>query len=182
MIEARVEDRKSGAPSESVRIAVIDRAEEDLEQLGLTLVDGRDVLSAIQAVVVSQQAARYLGTKDYCCRCYTPFPHKDRRSIVVRTVFGKVRLESPRFWSCSCDSSDGARRRTFSPVSEQLQKRVTPELEYLQVKWAAHLPYATSTRLLKEVLPLNDCIMVCHGPGAGWVGGSSTFSKAGDVS
>jgi hypothetical protein len=43
-------------------------------------------------------------------------------------------------------------------LSEQLQKRITPELKYLQVKWAAHLPYATSTRLLQEVLSLNDCI------------------------
>src|SRR5260370_9575481 len=36
--------------------------------------------------------------------------------------------------------------------------RVSPELEYLQVKWAAHLPYAVATTLLKEVLPVDQAI------------------------
>jgi sulfate adenylyltransferase subunit 1 (EFTu-like GTPase family) len=31
-------------------------------------------------------------------------------------------------------------------------------LEYLQTKWAAHLPYAAATALLKEILPLQDTI------------------------
>lgn len=35
---------------------------------------------------------------------------------------------------------------------------MTPELEYLQIKWAAHLPYAAATALLKEVLPLETSI------------------------
>jgi hypothetical protein len=81
IIEARLEDGKSSAPSESVKIAVIDRADEDLEQLGLTLEEGRDVLAAIQSVVVSRQAAKYLGTQDYRRRCYTPFNQKDRLLI-----------------------------------------------------------------------------------------------------
>ncbi len=37
---------------------------------------------------------------------------------------------------------------------------MTPELEYLQVKWAAHLPYAAATRLLCEILPVSDAISV----------------------
>jgi hypothetical protein len=28
----------------------------------------------------------------------------------------------------------------------------------LQVKWAAHMPYAAATALLKEVLPLQECV------------------------
>jgi len=39
--------------------------------------------------------------------------------------------------------------RTISPLSQALPKCVTPELEYLQTKWAAHLPYAAATTLLK---------------------------------
>lgn len=126
IIEARLEDGKSSEPCEPVKIAVIDRADEDLEQLGLTLENGRDVLAAMQSVVVSHQAVKYLGMQDYCRRCYTPCNHKDRRSIVVRTVFGKVRLGSPRFWSCVCDRPQGVRPHTFSPLSEPLQKRITP--------------------------------------------------------
>lgn len=37
---------------------------------------------------------------------------------------------------------------------------MTPELEYLQVKWAAHLSYAAATALLNEVLPTADTISV----------------------
>jgi hypothetical protein len=43
---------------------------------------------------------------------------------------------------------------------EVLPTRVTPELEYLQVKWAAHLPYAQAVALLGEVLPIADVISV----------------------
>ena len=46
----------------------------------------------------------------------------------------------------------------MSPLCKALPKRVTPELEYLQVEWAAHLPYRQATALLKEVLPLDKQI------------------------
>src|ERR1700728_3730009 len=39
-------------------------------------------------------------------------------------------------------------------------QRVTPELQYLQAKWAAHLPYRQATELLQEVLPLDNAISV----------------------
>lgn len=35
---------------------------------------------------------------------------------------------------------------------------MSPELEYQQVKWAAHFPYAAATKLLKETLPLDHAI------------------------
>ncbi len=158
IIEARVECSDSNLRSEPIRVAVLDRVDDDLEQLGLTLEEGRELLAAAQSALVASQAEQWLNTENYCRRCCTPLYHKDSRSIIVRTVFGKVTLRSPRFWSCTCDRSRGARRHTFSPLSQALPKRVTPELEYLQVKWAAHLPYSASTELLKEVLPLQECI------------------------
>lgn len=75
----------------------------------------------------------------------------------MRTVFGKVSVASPRLWSCTCD---GTPAHSVSPLSRALPRRVTPELEYLQVKWAAHLSFAASTRLLREVLPLQQGISV----------------------
>jgi len=39
-----------------------------------------------------------------------------------------------------------------------LSNRVTPELEYLQVKWAADLPYRQATAMLNEVLRLDKGI------------------------
>jgi hypothetical protein len=45
-----------------------------------------------------------------------------------------------------------------SPLCKAVHQRVTPELEYLRAKWAAHLPYRQATELLREVLPLNKGI------------------------
>ena len=42
----------------------------------------------------------------------------------------------------------------------RLRERVSPQLEQLQVKFAAQLPYAQAVALLKEVLPVDACISV----------------------
>ncbi|ASL48792.1 hypothetical protein bAD24_p00435 (plasmid) [Burkholderia sp. AD24] len=49
-------------------------------------------------------------------------------------------------------------QRVVHPLSKTITRRVTPELEYLQAKWAAYLPYRQATTMLKEVLPLNKGI------------------------
>src|SRR5450432_3229118 len=90
-----------------------------------------------------------------CCRCGSVLAHKDSRSIVMRTVFGKIEVPSPRLWACSCAGKQGEPRRSVSPLCKAVRQRVTPELEYLQAKWAAHLPYRQATELLREVLPLD---------------------------
>ena len=58
-------------------LAVIDRYDDDLEQLGLSLAEGRELLAAAQSVVVSSQASRWIATQDYCHECYTPIRRKD---------------------------------------------------------------------------------------------------------
>ncbi|MDM0118116.1 ISKra4 family transposase [Variovorax sp. J22R133] len=51
-----------------------------------------------------------------------------------------------------------APRSSSSPLCKALPSRTTPELQYLQAKWAAYLPYRQATALLKEVLPLGKAI------------------------
>ena len=77
--------------------------------------------------------------------------HKDARAIVVRTLFGVLRLASPRWWHC-CRPSHGT--VTFSPLAALLAERITPELLYLEAKFAGLASYGTSAKLLAEVLPL----------------------------
>ena len=158
IIEARLESDGIEATDISIPLAVIERHDDVLEELGLSLAEGRDLLAATQSALVSNQAATWVSTQDYCHNCYTVLRRKDSRSIVVRTVFGKVTLNSPRFWSCDCEQTPEWQGRTISPLAQALPKRVTPELEYLQTRWAAHLPYAAATALLKEVLPLENSI------------------------
>jgi hypothetical protein len=94
-----------------------------------------------------------------CSCCGSVLAHKDMRSIVMRTVYGKVDIPSPRLWTCACGAKHGEpQRRTVSPLSIALPHRVTAELEYLLAKWAAHLPFRQATGLLQEVLPLDKGI------------------------
>ncbi|MCY1328400.1 hypothetical protein D9M68_914510 [compost metagenome] len=79
--------------------------------------------------------------------------HKDSRSTVLRTVYGKVTVNRPRLWSCACQRTARTPRCVVHPLSEALTNRATPELEYLRAKWASHLPYRQATAMLKEVLP-----------------------------
>jgi hypothetical protein len=159
IIEARIDDGDSDTKRDgSTIVAIVDREDKDLSQLGLTLAEGRSLLTDVQSALVSQQVETWLSANTRCRRCGSALSHKDSRSIVVRTVFGKMALESPRLWSCACAVKSGAARHSTSPLCKALPKRVTPELECLQVKWAAHLPFRQATALLKEVLPLDKGI------------------------
>jgi len=82
---------------------------------------------------------------------------KRSRSIVLRTVFGKVGEPSPRLWVCPCDRQQEP-RRIVSPLCRAVRQRVTDELQYILAKWVAHLPYREATDLLREVRPLDKTI------------------------
>jgi hypothetical protein len=70
---------------------------------------------------------------------------------VVRSLFGTLRLASPRWWHCGCQPQA---RATFSPLAAVLPTRVTPELQYLEAKFAGLVSYGLTAQLLGEVLPL----------------------------
>ena len=67
-------------------------------------------------------------------------------------------VKSPRLWSCACQRTARTPQHVVHPLSKDLNRRATPELEYLQAKWAAHLPYRQAAAMLKEVLPLDKGI------------------------
>ena len=98
IIEARLEGDGIETAKDPIPIAVIHRRDDDLEQLGLSLAEGRELLAATQSVLVSRQACAWVAGEDYCHDCYTPLRRKDTRFIVMRTVFGKVKVKSPRYW------------------------------------------------------------------------------------
>lgn len=156
IIEARIDETQAGVPPEpAMTLAVIERRESDLGDLGMSLAEGRSLLAEAQSALVSRRARAWMSEHTKCKRCGISLPHKDTRFVVLRTVFGKVKIASPRLWSCSCAVNPGAPRRTTSPLGRALPTRVTPELQYLQAKWAAYLPYRQVTELLKELLPLD---------------------------
>jgi hypothetical protein len=155
IIEARLEGAQTSASAtEATVVAVVERQDRSVADLGLTLTEGRALLAEVQSLLVSQQTADWMAGQLACCRCGSVLAHKDSRSIVLRTVFGKVEVPSPRVLACSCVAKQGEPRRSVSPLCKAVPQRATPELEYLQAKWAAHPPYRQATELLREVLPL----------------------------
>ena len=71
---------------------------------------------------------------------------------MFRTLFGKLKLVSPRFYHCRCQGNGKA---SFSPLAELLPERASPELLYLETRWAALMSYGMTVKLLQDVLPIS---------------------------
>ena len=115
------------------------------------LSEAKELLHEVQKAMVSFQTTRYLAQQISCSKCGAIRSHKGKHRIVVRTLFGKLRLDSPRLYHCGCCSKE--EHRSFSPLAELLPERTTPELAYLESKFAAMISYGLTAKLLAEVLP-----------------------------
>jgi hypothetical protein len=138
-------------PPEVHDVADLQRADLGTDTLGLQLAEAKELLARVQEVVVDEQVRACLAAKVACLRCGRPRRHKDERSIVLRSLFGTLRLPSPRWHHCPCRLNE---RQTFSPLAEVLPERTTPELLYLEAKFAGLMSYGLSANLLGELLPL----------------------------
>src|SRR5471030_1932221 len=98
-IQATVE-RAEGV-QETVEIGVIERASDSAPSagLGLLLVESRQLLTALQAVVISEQTREIVAAMSRCTGCCKPLAVKDAKSIIYRTAFGKAKLASPRLYA-----------------------------------------------------------------------------------
>src|ERR1700736_1873354 len=146
-------DTDKGQPEVVQEAAHLDRGILRPETLGLTLAEARSILAGIEQTVVEQQAAEFMALQRTCSHCGHERSCKGRHHIVFRTPFGKLRLESPRLYHCQCESDE---RTSFSPLAELLQERSSPELVYLETKFAALVSYGLTIELLKEVLPISQ--------------------------
>ena len=141
----------AGEPTDVHDSACIQRDELQPDTVGLTLDEAKTVLERMQQRIVEQQAVEYLHTQSHCPHCGTKRYHKGAHTVTLRTLFGKLRLKSLRFYHCQCQPSP---TRTFSPLAVRLPERSTPELRYLETKWASLMSYGMTTKLLEEVLPI----------------------------
>jgi uncharacterized protein with PIN domain len=107
------------------------------EEVGLTLADAKQILGSIQRVMVQEQVAVFIKEQSRCPDCDRQLTRKGQHPIVFRIVFGKLRLSSPRLYSCSCQQVG---RTSFSPLAQRLPERIAPELVYLETKFAACCP------------------------------------------
>jgi hypothetical protein len=121
------------------------------DTLGLGLDEAKGLLAAVQEAMVDEQVRTELDAQAACPDCGEARRHKDTRKIVVRSLYGTLRLPSPRWWHCACRPHE---TRTFSPLAALLPERTTPELLYLEAKFSGLAAYGASAKLLAEILPL----------------------------
>ena len=107
-------------------IACLERAMLTPDTLGLTLAEAKTVLAQLQNTLVKEQAATYVAQEQICPHCGAPRSCKGHHQIVVRSLFGKLTLSSPRLYTCTCQADDS--RQSSSPLADLLPERTTPRV------------------------------------------------------
>ena len=149
-IQVVIESDDDGPPVVH-EVAHLARGDLHIDTLGLRLAEAKDLLQKVQQVVIDEQVRTCLADQVACPFCGGARRHKDTDMIVVRTLFGTLHLRSPRWWHCRCQPQ---LTLTFSPLAAVLPERTTPEVLYLESKFAGLVSYGLSAKLLAETLPL----------------------------
>jgi len=146
------DDAPDSDPQSAVvhEVATIERGGLSVDMLGLQLAEAK-LLQHVQEVLIDEQVQSCLTEQIACPHCSRPRAYKDSKTIVMHTLFGTVRLASPRWRHCSRQPQP---THTFSPLAAALPERTTPELRYLESKFAGLVSYGQSAKLLAETLPL----------------------------
>jgi len=133
------------------QVTQIERGILKAENLGLNLAEAKNLLQTVQKTLVEKQIAEYEKHQEECQQCEKKLLRKDKRTIVYRTLFGKLKLQCNRLFHCDCQKHP---TRTFKPLVNLLRERTAPELLYLESKFASLMSYGLSVKLLEELLPI----------------------------
>jgi hypothetical protein len=83
-------------------VVILEKTCQQLEQVGLTLVEAKTLLQRLPQLLVERQAAAFVATRAHCQVCGTPLSTKGHHTRTLRTLFGTIRLTSPRLCHCPC--------------------------------------------------------------------------------
>ena len=133
-------------------LVVLNKDHERLEHLGLTLAEAKALLLKLQHQLLSRQVEAFVASRVPCPNCGRSRGIKDYKTIVFRTLFGKLELMSPRLRRCPCQRSGQA---STSPLVELLPDHTAPELRYLESKWASLVSYGLTVNALRDFLPVD---------------------------
>ncbi len=142
-----------GREETAQEIAVLDKDCHSVEHVGLTLAESKTVLKELQCQLVTQQVAVFTDASRPCPDCGTSRKIKGHHSLMFRTLFGNVSLQSPRLHHCRCSSQPSA---TFSPLAQLFTEPTAPELLYMETKWASLVSYGLTVKALTDFLPIDE--------------------------
>src|SRR6516162_4608349 len=119
-------------------VIALNKNQQRIEHLGLTLAESKQLLSTIQRHLLQQQVHTFLDARSTCPDCGTPLKLKVHGCRSFRTLFGTFQFYSPRLEHCDC-----TRRKTssFRPLAALLTESVAPELLYMEAKWSSLVSY-----------------------------------------
>ena len=115
---------EDGAFGEAEEVATFEKGVDRLEEVGLSLAEGKTVLGGFQRRLVGLQAAAHVERRRHCETCGRRLRSKGGYPIVFRPLFGDIRLTSPRLHRCRC--RDQAGTAMVSPLKAMLSVFMTP--------------------------------------------------------
>jgi len=148
LLQITAEDGNAAA----AEVAVFEKQTERPEDLGLSIAEGKALMAAVQQRVVDAQLASWAERHRCCAACGARRHSKGSYPVVFLTLYGDVRVASPRLHRCPCQGADGP--ATVSPLRNLIPDYVAPERLYLEARWASLVPYATAAGLLADILPI----------------------------
>lgn len=146
-----IKELETGELSTVAEIALAQKGDCCLENLGLKLAEAKDILAAVQKALVVEQISDFIQEHRKCPDCQNIRTLKDAYPVVFRSLFGNIPLASQRLNHCKCSTKP---TKTFSPLATLLSSNTAPELVYLETKWASMVSFAKVPALLKDVLPV----------------------------
>jgi len=90
IIEARLEGGETSETA-ATTVAVVERKDRSVADLGLTLAEGRALLAEVQSLLVSEQTAGWMESQLACHRCGSMLAVKE--TVKKRGVFGSASIE-----------------------------------------------------------------------------------------
>lgn len=121
-------------------------AQPSAQTLGLSLADASALLARLQAEIVTRQVELRSAMQRRCEICGSSRAIKDYHDIHYRSLFRRVVVRVPRWRRCDCSCN-------AVPSERRPQRWISAELEYVQSRLAATIPYAKSSELLALLLP-----------------------------
>src|SRR4051794_27860108 len=150
-VQLRIVAEDESVISDDTELLLLDKTDDRLEALGLSLAEAKTLLAGVQKRVVTAQAASFAARHRGCPVCGRQRRSKGPSPIVFRTAFGVIPLASPRFDRCGCQPAEP---QTVSPLTALFTEHTAPELLYLETRWASLVSYGLTADLLQEVLPI----------------------------
>ena len=138
--------------SRSCEVMAISRPDGlgDIAALGLTLAEAKQLLVQVQQEVVAAQARHHTLFRPDCQSCSGRCHVKGWRPHRIATLFGEVRVKLPRL-ACAgggCGETGGG---------WPSHCRSTPELDQLQARLSALMPYRVAGRASTGAFPTRRC-------------------------